>query len=283
MGHEVWYVSDLDGTLLQPDATLSPWARETLEHVLASGTPFTVASARSMFSIRQILGDLPITLPVVSHNGAVVGELATGRALRVNGFTSAVAAEVMQVIVDQGQRPMITSHTGMSEHLTSEKARNGGHGAFLQSVRTDPRLRIVEDVSVALDEAVIAFTIIGEQGPLDTLRRGLASLQGLEVHAFDDMYEHGWSWVTVHAEQATKAAGLRFIAAQAGLDAAELVVFGDQHNDVSMFSSADRAYAVGDAAPVLQAMATRCLGSNADDAVVRWLVAELTARGVVLG
>ena len=38
------YVSDLDGTLLQPDATLSPFARQALVDALVRGIPVTLAS-----------------------------------------------------------------------------------------------------------------------------------------------------------------------------------------------------------------------------------------------
>ncbi len=54
------YVSDLDGTLLQSDATLSARSQDILRGLLDDGMTFTIATARSAFSVRQILGDLPL-------------------------------------------------------------------------------------------------------------------------------------------------------------------------------------------------------------------------------
>ena len=51
----VLYVSDLDGTLLQDDATLSPASRQILTSLLEEGLPLTVASARSVVSMQQML------------------------------------------------------------------------------------------------------------------------------------------------------------------------------------------------------------------------------------
>ena len=48
------YITDLDGTLLRSDATLSAFSRSVLTDLLSRGVLFTVASARSVTSIRSI-------------------------------------------------------------------------------------------------------------------------------------------------------------------------------------------------------------------------------------
>ena len=80
------YVSDLDGTLLQPDATLSRFARSGLEELLADGALFTVASARSVVSMNAILGALPgwvIAASVGAIAPAYAGMYAGSRLRRV--------------------------------------------------------------------------------------------------------------------------------------------------------------------------------------------------------
>ena len=76
---EALYISDLDGTLLQGDATLSPYSRQLLNSLLQEGLPFTVASARSIVSMQPILKDVALSLPVIEFNGAFISDLATGR------------------------------------------------------------------------------------------------------------------------------------------------------------------------------------------------------------
>lgn len=273
-----WYVSDLDGTLLRPDATLSERSRACLLEILAADVPFTVASARSLISIRQILGDLPLQLPVVAHNGAVVGELATAAPWRVLGLAPALATAVLDCVREHGQQPILTTHDGSLEHLCHQAPDNAGQRAYLDERRLarDPRLRPLTDVAGALADQVITVTIIGEREPLDELHRALVRLEGLHAHLFDDLYAPGWRWITVHPAAATKATGLGAIAARAGLQDHALVVFGDQVNDLSMFEAADTAYAVAGAAPVVAAAADGHLGSNADDAVARWLRRQLS-------
>ena len=48
------YVSDLDGTLLGNDTSLSQYSKDTLNAMLDQGLLFTVASARSIASLVRL-------------------------------------------------------------------------------------------------------------------------------------------------------------------------------------------------------------------------------------
>ena len=71
---------------------------------------------------------------------------------------------------------------------------------------------------------------------------------------------------------ASKSHAAAQLKAQLGCD--RLVVFGDGKNDIDMFQIADESYAVENAAPELKAVATGVIGSNNDDAVAKWLLAN---------
>ncbi|MHC4555172.1 MAG: HAD hydrolase family protein, partial [Planctomycetota bacterium] len=77
-------MSDLDGTLLQGDGTLSHYSRNALIELLEAGVHFTVASARAWGEIVPVLGDLPLTLPVIAINGAYLTDYKTGNHLVIN-------------------------------------------------------------------------------------------------------------------------------------------------------------------------------------------------------
>jgi 5-amino-6-(5-phospho-D-ribitylamino)uracil phosphatase len=57
----------------------------------------------------------------------------------------------------------------------------------------------------------------------------------------------------------------------AGLNGNQLVVFGDQTNDLKMFRIATEAVAVANATPEVIAEATRVIGTNEDDSVVKYI------------
>ena len=65
------YISDLDGTLVNDNAELSKYAIQNLNALIADGLPLTVASARSIVSIQQMLNGIELPLPVICFNGAL--------------------------------------------------------------------------------------------------------------------------------------------------------------------------------------------------------------------
>ena len=75
------YVSDLDGTLMKNDETLSAETIQIINELVEKGMAFTFATARSIESARPITGGLRLMLPVITRNGAVLADNATGKHL----------------------------------------------------------------------------------------------------------------------------------------------------------------------------------------------------------
>ena len=75
------YVSDLDGTLMRRDGTISLFTVRTVNELIRQGLYFTYATARSIKSARTIAGDLQLTLPVITRNGAVLADNRSGNIL----------------------------------------------------------------------------------------------------------------------------------------------------------------------------------------------------------
>jgi HAD superfamily hydrolase (TIGR01484 family) len=80
--------SDLDGTLLRSDGTVSPRAVEALARVQAAGVVVVLVTARSWRSVELIAEASGVSGLAICSNGAVVYDLAGRRVHR------AVAAEV---------------------------------------------------------------------------------------------------------------------------------------------------------------------------------------------
>ena len=63
------YVSDLDGTLLNPQAELSPSTAEKLNQLIHQGLSFSAATARTWETVQYLLQDVQLSLPLVLMNG----------------------------------------------------------------------------------------------------------------------------------------------------------------------------------------------------------------------
>ena len=71
MSDKTLYLSDLDGTLLQNDASLSPFAVRELNRMIEKGLCFSISSARSTGTVIGILDGLRLTVPIALFNGVI--------------------------------------------------------------------------------------------------------------------------------------------------------------------------------------------------------------------
>jgi hypothetical protein len=269
------YISDLDGTLLRNDATLSDSSRKTLCELLGDGLVFSVASARSVVSIQNVLHGLPLKLPVIEFNGAFLSDLATGRHEIVNAIEPAVAEEIYAAMTRSGRRPFVSTFNGTADCLYHGAASNGGEAYYVSHRRQhkDHRLRETSDVARSLRDQVVCLTVIAEQEPLRELETALRERFGtaVELHLFENDYSPGWYWLTVHDRRASKDQAVRLLMDAYGLGGRELVVFGDQINDLKLFRIASHAVAVANAREEVKRLATQVIGANEEDSVVAFI------------
>ena len=273
------YVSDLDGTLLRNDAGVSDFTRTELNRLIDEGLAFTVASARSVVTIREVLEGLRVRLPVIELNGAFVSDFATGEHLIVNAIEAEQAPELHEDVRAHGCAPILSCYDGHADRVYYDRPRNGGMAGYIRN-RTearDPRLRQVADLTEAFRDRVVCMTVIDSASVLRELKAAIAEKYDGDVvtHLFEEYYNQGWHWMTIHGREASKDRAVRAVARHCGLEDRPLVVFGDQENDLCMFEIADWCVAVENAHPALKSRADEIIGANESDSVVRFLLDEV--------
>ena len=73
---ELLVVSDIDNTLLNAVEGLPEVNRATIQLFSSLGGRFTVATGRTLESVRRYLGDVAISAPVIALGGAVIYDFA---------------------------------------------------------------------------------------------------------------------------------------------------------------------------------------------------------------
>ena len=276
------YVSDLDGTLLDCSGQLSATSRAGLTRLLDQGLHFTVASARHVSSIRQILGDLPLRLPVISTNGACISDLKTARHELVHAMPPELAQALFALIRQHDLMPFVSTHGPLGDCLFYQSVHNEGQQAFVDErlSKHDPRLRHSARVLEELVDPAMTFVVIAREAPLARLQAEIDALfgQDVETHLAEDLYMPGWPWLTVHDRRATKDQAIRTLAERYGLQDREIVVFGDHVNDVKMLQAADRGIAVANAIDPVKQVAHQVIGPHHDDSVWRFIEQDWPGR-----
>ena len=85
----------------------------------------------------------------------------------------------------------------------------------------------------------------------------LAFYNDLAIHFTENKYSPGWYWITIHSVKAQKHLAIKNLLAIIHRENHEVIVFGDNINDISMFMVADRSYAVSNAKEEIKELAKR--------------------------
>ena len=269
------YVSDLDGTLLDRRGKLSDRTRLGLTRLLDQGLLFTVASARHVTSIRSILGDLPIRLPVISGNGAYMGHMANDQHELVRTIAPDLAQAIFALIRGHDLMPFFSTHGIAGDQLFYDATQNHGQQCFVDERlrNADPRLRKSTQLQDELNDPVVTFVIIDRELPLRALQAAIEASFGdaVETHLADDLYLPDWPWLSIHDKRATKDQAIQTLVERYNLHEREIVVFGDHVNDVSMLRAAHRGIAMGNAIAAVKLEAHTIIGSHHDDSVLDFI------------
>jgi Cof subfamily protein (haloacid dehalogenase superfamily) len=274
------FVSDLDGTLLQPDGQLSEFGRATLADLTARGVPFTVASGRSFASIRRALGQARLNLPVISSDGALISSFDSPAPLHLFSMDDEPLDQLLTELATEGYSPILDVWDGSSNFMLSEGPTNPVMQWYHDHRGCEEFYRWRHEPTPVRPEGsqVISITLLDRPEWLEPLKEDLEDRYGdrfkIDYMVFKDVEDGAALWVQ-HFD-ARKENALAVLGKMLGYQGSEVVVFGDELNDLGMFGREWHAVAVGNAREELKGRAREIIGHHADDAVLKYIVNSLS-------
>ena len=263
------YVTDLDGTLMRNDGTISGYTIRTINDLLAQGLAFTYATARSIESARPIAGELRLTLPAITRNGAVLADNATGRHLVRAIFSESEVKLIKELLPELPRYGFVSGVLGEEMHrLYIDGPRSAELQGYVDYYADNPTVRPVATVEELFCGQPGYVTLVGSKDEVAPLYNRVKGYSGWETLFQKDTYRDEY-WLEICPQNCTKAKTIRKVKEQYGFE--RLVVFGDGLNDIPMFDIADEAYAVENALDELKRHATGNIGKNEEDAVAEFL------------
>lgn len=275
MDRKTLFVSDLDGTLMRNDATLSAYTVHTVNELIGRGLFFTYATARSVESARTITGGLRLTLPVITRNGAVLADNSTGRHLEKSVFTPDEVWLLKEMLPELPECGFVSCFLGEKMIKTFMPGRHTeALQGYIDYYRNDPAMVQMPDTDGMFCGIPGYVTLAATRDYLAPVYERVRLYPGWECVFQKDTYRDEY-WLEICPQNCTKAKSILKMKKQYGFE--KLIVFGDSANDLSMFRIADEAYAVANAWEELKAEATAVIGSNEEDAVADFLRRSMNA------
>ena len=264
------YISDLDGTLLQSDQTVSAFSAETLNGLIRNGLLFSYATARSYATASKVTANLQLRIPVIVFNGTFIIDTDTQNQLISNIFTGEETTNILNTLTENRIYPIVNAFFDGQEKFSYVQGKEtSGVLDFLEQRKNDPRRNPVSDPKQLYCGEIFHIACIDEEEKLRPVYERFKD--DFPCVLYRDIYGDRM-WLEIHPKGATKASAILALKEILGCD--KIVCFGDGKNDIPMFRIADECYAVANAEPEVKAIATAVIESNEADGVAKWLSAN---------
>ncbi|GGV72517.1 hydrolase [Streptomyces longisporoflavus] len=248
--------TDLDGTLLRGDDTVSDRSLAVLAAAAAAGAHHLVVTGRPAPRVKPLLDDLGGGGLAVCGQGAQLYDAGADRILwSVTLDRELAEAALGKIEAEIGQVYAAVDQDGVDGLTLIEPG-------YLMPHPTLPAVRVQR--RDALWAEPISKVLLRHPDLTDD---ELAAVARDAVGPLATVTMSGPGTVELQPRGVTKATGLALAAERLGMAAENTIAFGDMPNDVPMFVWAARGVAMGNAHPDLKSAADEVTSSNEDDGV----------------
>ena len=263
-----FYVTDLDGTLLNSKGKLSEYSVAALNHLIDNDVMITFATARSLGDFCEIMKEVKVQLPVITFNGGYISDANTKIHLKKCFISNDITKSIYELL-SQEVGVLVSHNHENDDFISYDNISSKGMSDYILE-REATLKKSLGRFEIFNFKDVMAFTVIDEKEKVLFLKNELIHKYGdiIKIEAWEDMYFKSWYWLTVHNMDATKGKALQKLREMVDITFDSLVVFGDQMNDLDMIKGADYSFAVGNAVETIKKNAHDVIGHHNQNSVV---------------
>lgn len=217
--------SDLDGTLLLNGAQqVSDELIPLVKKLTDMGIIFCAASGRQYPNLRRLFGEVADELMYICENGSVV--IYKGKLLDKTPMDLQLGREIIRAITAVPQCEVLVS----GERTSYLKPKTEEYLIRMRDVvRND--ICLTDDLE-NIGEDYVKISVYDPTGIVNT--------EDYFLHAFEGRAQScvsGKLWLDYTAQNVNKGSAIRTIQRIMNIDRAECLAFGDNYNDIEMFSA----------------------------------------------
>ncbi len=267
----------MDGTLLNDGGKVSRRSVEIINELIKNGMLFTVATARSAMSAAELLKDIDISVPAVLMNGVFLFDLKNKKAVAYHEIPKDAFFAITEIFVQRNKSPFAFFY-GDDGKFTIEYTdfKLPIHRDFYEKRKGKffGEFKKVSEYEILDDMHPVFISLSDGYDELKPIYDAAQKINGVTCSFYADTYTPYW-FLEIYSSKASKADGAQEVMALVGAD--ETAAFGDNRNDMLLFSRADRKYAVKNAVPELRQIADEVIGENNNDGVAEFLKKDFKA------
>ncbi len=259
-------VSDMDGTLLRKDHSISERNKMAIRKLKGMGIHFVIATGRPDQLVKEYISELNIDNEMIMCNGAVIGHPFKKERLLDLCIPEKEAREIVKLCDDTNALYLLYKKDAIVSKLNYRAQyfinRNESLSELSKSV-----FEIIENSNDIVDFNHFNKILIIEHDEviMNNIIYQLDEYKDLEAVISQK------GFVDIVRSPSSKGNAVRLLAQKYNVSLDEVAVLGDQDNDVSMFEIAGKSVAMADASDLAKEAADEITLDHEDDGVAYWL------------
>lgn len=271
---------DIDGTLLNPRGEITPRTRAALDEARALGVLVALVTGRRFSSARPVIEELGLEVPLVSHNGALTKNVSNLEAIGFHPLDTETARDVVRIGREHGIDMICCDDPHGVGVMIIEHISAGNRALHRYLSRYQDSVRTVDDLLEYLDHPPIQIMFSGRCDPLDEFAAHLEREVGGRTQLFKTRYRSiDLTILDAICASASKGESVGEIARRYGIEDAEIMAVGDNHNDLTMLRRAGLGVVMANAEDELKALGFALTASNEDDGVAIAIEKHILKKG----
>ncbi len=263
-------ISDVDGTLLDPDKKLTSRAKEAVRALKSAEVAFTFVSARPPKALQPLVEELELDQPFACFNGAMICSPAI-EVLSQKLMTQRSSTHSAQIIVDHGLD--LWAFVGTEWFATDVFGPHTLHHRQM--------LGPAKQMNLSLEICSAAAKLVGVTDDKQKMALCEAAVRNdrelsISVSRSSDYY------LDITDKDANKGLAVESLAATTGIPVSQIMTLGDMPTDIWMFQKSGFSVAMGQSDSSVKSAAKLVTDSNAEEgfanAIERYVLSQTASK-----
>ncbi|GAB6109839.1 Cof-type HAD-IIB family hydrolase [Fusibacter bizertensis] len=265
---------DLDGTLLNSKSQICAETKNALLEAEKKGVKIAIVTGRATFEAEHHASEISANAYYIGANGAYVGDQKHVKAIFETGFASEQRTALNQIIKKYHLQPVYSMKdemriTGVFPYLIflrhTLKDRGSKRSAHIKYLSPLRKIKFTITMKEALHKCVFFFANIDKMKQVERHLREHVSFETVVTSS---------RVIEVTPKGINKAYGVNQLIQYLGIEAKDVIAFGDSENDLEMLKFAGCGVAMGNATELVKSHANYVTKTN-DEAGIAYALTQL--------
>ena len=252
---------DLDGTLLDSRGQIPEANKQAIRRAEEKGVLVTIATGRRFRDARPVALEAEFNAPIITHNGALLKFAQTLETVAYSLIETETVREILRVGKEFGGDALLSADphgkgtlfydTVSADNIPLQKYI--GWSKSLHGDEAEEAVHHVKNLEDVLDETeTVHVSFSGNCAPMAELEMVFKNALDLTANVLVTVYPPlDFTLIDILPPDASKGIGLEKLAAIENLTAENVMVVGDNFNDLEMLEYAGTPVVMGNADPSL--------------------------------